>query len=190
MLFVPRFEGGRRSEVVYINLDDVDRANNKLLLVTKGRGGESGKRLPVQLFPFVDQLLWRYVTKHRPFVDSGTRRLFLSHSVRNWGEPITPQTVRKVIDTLKTELDPPWNEELTPHMLRHSFAYQIQKVGGEAAVTANMRHASSRSSQPYAAGVEVFADEMLEPLNKEIERFLTEVNLIDVLQVGGRQDDE
>jgi integrase len=187
ILSVLRFEGSRRSEVTFINLEDIDRANKKLLLVTKGHGGEFGERLPVLLFPFVDKLLWRYVTKYRPVADSVTQRVFLSHSVRNYGQPITPQTVRKLVDGLKVELDPPWNEMLTPHMLRHSYAYQIQKVGGEAAVTANMRHASSSSCLPYAAGVEVFADHILESLNGEIARLFTGINLPDVIWEGGER---
>jgi integrase len=187
ILSVLRLEGSRRSEATFINLDDIDRANNKLFLVTKGHGGEFGERLPVLLFPFVDNLLWRYVTRYRPVTESENHRVFLSHSVRNYGQPISPQTVRKLVDALKVELEPPWNDLLTPHMLRHSFAYQIQKLGGEAAVTANLRHASSASGHPYAAGVEVFADEILESLNGEIERFLTHANLLDVLQEGGKK---
>lgn len=184
ILFAMRFEGSRRSEVTFINFDDIDRANAKLYLVTKGHGGESGERLPVLLFPLVDKLIWWYVTRHRPVPNSEINRVFLSHSVRNYGQPISPQTVRKLVDTLKVELEPPWDELLTPHMLRHSFGYQIQKLSGEAALTANMRHASSASCQPYAAGVEVFADQLLESLNEDIERFLSRARLLEVLQGG------
>lgn len=186
ILLVMRFEGSRRSEVTYINLDDLDRVNKKLYLVTKGHGGEFGERLPVLLFPFVDKIIWRYVTRYRPVSqpDEENKRLFLSHSVRNYGQPISPQTVRKLIDTLKVELDPPWNQLLTPHTLRHSFGYHLQKLSGEAAVTANMRHASSASGAPYAAGVEVFADELLEELNADLERVLTQARLLDLLREG------
>jgi integrase len=103
--------------------------------------------------------------------------VFLSHSVRNYGRRLIAESVRALIDTLRPALDPPWNEQLTPHMLRHAFGYELQKVGGSSLVTANMRHASLHSGEAYAAGAEVFVDDILDAGNARILQLLKEANL-------------
>jgi integrase len=185
ILFILRYAGSRRGEVVFIRPDDIDRETLTLRLVTKGHGGEYGERLPVILFPFVDELVWRYVTKFRPDPKNLTGgegdEVFLSHSVRNYGQPITAQTVRKIIETLREDLDTPWNTCLTPHMLRHSFGYHVQRLGGSAAVMASMRHASSASGEPYSSGIENFVEELLEPFNDDIEDIAAQAGLLGYL---------
>lgn len=192
VLFVLRYEGARRREVVFIDFEDIRRSESKLLLVTKGRGGEAGERLPVILFPFVDELIWHYAIKFRP--DTGRssaeaqRRVFLSHSVRNYAEPITPQAVRKLVDRLREALDPPWDKILTPHMLRHAFGHQLQKTAGPSAQTANMRHASISSGDPYRGGVENFIDELVGPLSDEVNQIVEQAGLLDILKGGFGND--
>jgi len=182
LLFVLRCTGSRRSEVVQLRLNDIDRASSVIYLATK----RHRDRLPVLLYPWVRDLIWRYVTQYRPVILSSSiadqQLVFLSHSVRNYGEPIGDQSVRALVDGLRTALDAPWNERLTPHMLRHSFGYDLQKLSGPAAVVTNMRHASSRSSEPYAAGPETFAEELLRPGNEKIEQFLAQAGLLEVFQ--------
>lgn len=185
ILFILRFAGSRRREVTLINLNDIRRAESKLMLVTKGHGGETGERLPVILFPFVDKVIWHYVTKYRPLENGGwsqtQQKVFLSHSARNYGEPISPQTVRKLIDVLRIDLAPPWNTILSPHMLRHSFGYDLQLHGGPAAVTSGMRHVSPESSKPYSALIEVFTSQLLQQVNDEIAGLLDRANLLDMI---------
>lgn len=186
ILFILRYTGSRRSEATRVTFGDVRRSESRLLLTTKGHGGESGERLPVILFPWVDKVIWRYVTKSRPEPLLGDTRqsdeIFLSHSVRNYGEPVSPQTVRKMIEKLRGYLAPPWNTTLTPHVLRHSFGYDLQRYGGDAAVTAGMRHASISSSKPYSALVEVFAEHVLDQVNDEIEGVLASTGLLEMLR--------
>jgi integrase len=186
ILFILRYAGSRRSEVTRVTFEDVRRSESKLMLTTKGHGGEFGERLPVILFPWVDKVIWRYVTKSRPepLVGSPLKQdiIFLSHSVRNYGQPISPQTVRKMVDKLRVCLAPPWDTALTPHMLRHSFGYDLQRYGGDAAVTAGMRHASISSSKPYSALVEVFAEHVLDQVNDEIENVLADTGLLEILR--------
>ena len=185
ILFLLRYAGCRRREPVFIEFGDVRRDEAKLYLVTKGHGGEAGERLPTLLFAFVDELIWRYVVKHRPapnpFHEKAHERIFLSHSVRNYGQPITAQTVRKIVDALRERLDPPWDDRVTPHTLRHAYAYDLQKRGGPASLTANLRHKSLSSSQPYLAGVETFSEELLGYLEEDLRAVLTRTNLLDFL---------
>lgn len=164
ILLSMRLEGARRSEPPFITLDDIDREKSLIYLVTKGHGGEHGERLPVLLHPLVESAIWVYATRYRPITDENSVKgypVFVSHSTRNYGKRISAQTVRKIIDPLRDKLTPPWDELVSPHTLRHSFASDLQKNGGEAAVMINMRHASYESIVPYSASPEVFAKELL-----------------------------
>jgi integrase len=192
LLLILRCAGSRRSEVVELHLEDVDRKASLLYLSTKGHRVEEGRPVPVLLYPWVRDAIWNYVTRFRPLtsVEPGSQErhpldhplLFASHSVRNYGHPLSDQSVRAIVSTLRTVLDPPWNTKLTPHMLRHSYGYDLQKHAGPAAVVTGMRHASSRSSEPYAAGPESFADELLPKGNATIEHLLTQAGILEVLQ--------
>jgi len=186
ILFVLRYAGSRRSEAVEIEFDDIDRAVSTLSLTTKGHRREAGERLPVLLFPWVRDVLWSYATHFRPCLEASSAEdrhaLFLSHSTQNYGHKISDESVRMLIDTLRPALHSPWNTCLTPHMLRHSFGYDLQKYSGPTAVTTNMRHASSRSSEPYTAGPETFAEELLLPGNARIEHLLSQAGLLEVLR--------
>lgn len=190
LLFVLRGEGGRRHEATLIDLDDIDRENSVIRLVTKGRGGASGERLPVVLFPTVYELIWLYVTNFLPVTGSvredDAQAVFRSHSVQNYGRRIGDETVRKVVKELRTALDPPWDKILTPHMLRHSFGYDMQRLGGAGAVMTGLRHSSILSSVPYAAGPEIFADELIEPANAKIIQLLAKAGLTNFISGAAR----
>ena len=182
ILLVLRCAGSRRSEVVQLQLDDLDRAKSLIYLATK----RHKDRLPVLMYPWVRDLIWQYVTTFRPSIVSASaqdqRAIFLSHSVYNYGEKISDETVRALIDGLRPTLDPPWNEKLTPHMLRHAFGYDLQRLSGPAAVTTNMRHASLRSGEPYQAGPEQFEEEVLIPGNEKIEQIFAQAGLLEVFK--------
>lgn len=178
LLFVLRYTGCRRAEADPIRIADVDRTKHLIHLVTKGHYGQ---RLPVVLYEPVEQAIWLYVTRFRPWGNTTPSdeqdALFLSHSTRNYGRRLTDESIRALIDTLRDALDPPWNERLTPHMLRHAFGYELQKIGGTYLVTANMRHASLQSGEAYAGGAEVFVDEILATGNARITQLIKEAGL-------------
>jgi integrase len=185
ILFLLRYEGCRRREPTFIEFSDVRRDESKLYLVTKGHGGEYGERLPVLLFPFVDKLIWHYVVRFRPTPSilhkTASQRIFLSHSVRNYGQAISHGTVRKIVDALRSRLDLPWDERVTPHTLRHGFSRDLQKYGGPLSLTVNMRHKSFNSSEPYMAGVEAFSEELLHASEEELKQFLSNLGLLSLL---------
>lgn len=163
ILLTLRFEGARRSEPPFIRLEDIDRANSLIYLVTKGKGRERGRRLPVFLHPVVEAATWVYATRYRPVTEENSvpgYPVYVSHSSRNYGRQISAQCVRKIIDALRYALTPPWDERVSPHTLRHSFAVDLQRVAGDTATVVNMRHASLASLKPYSASPEIFADEL------------------------------
>src|SRR5260370_19290108 len=83
MLMFFRYTGSRRSDVVQITLQDMDRAKSVIHLTTKGHKGTAERRLPVLLFPWVSDVIWMYLTRFRPIVHDAPRAdphfLFLSH---------------------------------------------------------------------------------------------------------------
>lgn len=184
ILLVLRCAGSRRSEVVELRFDDIDRKKSLLYLTTKGHRAGKGL-LPVLMIPWVEEIIWHYATRYRPVVpnasDENQQSIFLSHSTRNYGERISDESVRAILDALRFSLDAPWNNHLTPHILRHSYGYDLQKLVGPGAIASNMRHASIRSIDPYMAGIEAFADELVLPENEKLEKCLKQANLWEIL---------
>lgn len=182
ILLILRLEGGRRGELPFITLEDIDRAQRRIYLVSKGHGGERGKRLPVLLHPLVESAIWVYLTRYRATTDENSVKgypILVSHSTRNYGESISAQCVRKVVDALRDALTPPWGKLVSPHPLRHSFARDLQEHGGVVATRINMRHASDRSLDSYSAGPEIFADQLLASGETKLTRLLSEFGVGD-----------
>jgi len=170
--------------VVQLRYDDIDSAHSLIYLTTKGHKRETGDRLPVLMVPLLYKVIWRYVTQFRAMLSQNAvkdqQAIFVSHSVRNYGEQLSDESIRAIIKALRPDLASPWNTRLTPHMLRHSFGYDLQKLSGPAAVTSNMRHRSSLSGKPYEAGPEIFADEIVVPNNKKLEQMFAQAGLLEL----------
>ena len=73
------------------------------------------------MYPEVAEQLWTYFTDYRPVVSNTTDQgyLFLSHGVRDYGQPITDSVIREIFDRLRPALSPRWSRQATPHTLRH-----------------------------------------------------------------------
>lgn len=187
ILLVLRCAGSRRSEVVKLRFDDIDRANARIYLTSKGHRAGGVRRLPVIMVPVVADAIWHYTTLYRPVLPDSPlddqHSVFLSHSVRNYGRRISDESVRAMLDTLSSSLDPPWDKRLTPHTLRHAFGYDLQKLVGPGGIAPNMRHASLRSIDPYIADVEAFADEIITPENEKLKQLLNQAGLLERFDV-------
>lgn len=180
ILLLLRLEGGRRGELPFVTLGDVDREKRRIYLVTKGHGGPGGVRLPVLLNPLVESAIWVYVIRYRPTTAENSVKgypIIVSHSTRNYGERISAQCIRKAVDALSDALTPPWDELVSPHPLRHSFGRDLLEHGGDLATMINMRHASLQSINPYSAGPEIFADQLLASGETKLTRLLSEFGI-------------
>lgn len=187
ILLTMRYGGPRRSEVPTIDIDHIDRDKQRLYLATKGHRANGSLGLkPVILFPFVADALWAYLTQWRPEVVDASEderaAVFVSHDTYNYGRRITDDSVRGLLDALRPALDAPWRDALTPHTLRHAFAYDLQQYGGPHATMAAMRHHSLDSQRPYAANVAMFYDQLVGPLEADFAGVCDQAGLTEVLR--------
>jgi integrase len=167
ILFLMRFAGARRAEVSPLDIADVHRDIGELQLVTKGR---HGARERVVLVPSLANSIAKYVFEFRPItgitkagfpaIEPDGEAVFLSHSVANYGQRISDETVRLVVEDLRPALDEPWRSQFTPHKLRHAFAYDLQRFVGPLGLSANMRHRSAMSADAYRAAASQWATEL------------------------------
>ena len=103
ILLCMRFAGARRSEIASIRIDHVDRIDHHLELETKGHRKGNIEYLPVVMYPELAEQLWTYFTDHRPVVSNTTDQgyLFLSHRVRDYGQPIADSVIREIFVRLR-----------------------------------------------------------------------------------------
>ena len=179
ILLCMRYAGARRSEIATIRIDDMDRQSNKLHLQTKGHRKGDVEYLPVVLYPTVAAQLWTYFTEYRPIVSNTADhgQLFLSHGIRDYGQPITNSAIRELFDRLRPALSPQWRKQATPHTLRHACAYELQGRVSPDVIMSQMRHRSTRSLDPYRASALAFADQLLAAVSSSLREMLVRVGL-------------
>jgi integrase len=137
--------------------------------------------LPVVLYPSVAAQLWTYITEYRPTVSNtiDNSQLFLSHGIRDYGQPLTDSAIRELFDRLRPALSPQWRKQATPHTLRHACAYELQGRVSPDVIMAQMRHRSTRSLDPYRASALAFADQLLPAIGASVHDMMIRVGLGD-----------
>lgn len=136
--------GMRVSEVVFLQIDDVDLDNN-LLEVTTREG--DGRAREVPLDDDMHGILETYLNEGRPYLvkDPKETALFLNHR----GQQLTRQGLWLIIKSYAREAD--LSSEVTPHTLRHSFAAHKLDSGSDLEeVQKLLGHANISTTQIYA----------------------------------------
>ena len=130
--------GLRVSELVTLKLDDVDLAQQTLLVLGKGA--------KERLVPFggtVKQALMSYITRRG---ELSTDALFVGHL----GEPMTRYAVRWMLRA-RGRMAGITGVRLSPHTLRHSFAVSYLRAGGDTfSLQKILGHSSLEMSRRYA----------------------------------------
>ncbi|PSL53194.1 integrase/recombinase XerD [Saccharothrix carnea] len=132
--------GARISEVVGLDVDDVDAAERTVLLDGKG-----GKQRVVPVGRPALEALDAYLVRARPsLAKRGTPALFLNAR----GGRLSRQTAWHVLKTAAERAG--IGAEVSPHTLRHSFATHLLEGGADVRVVQELLgHASVTTTQVY-----------------------------------------
>ncbi len=112
--------GMRASELININLNDVDYRLG--IIKVKGKGNK--ERL-MRIGDKTRQILWKYLLIRDTKALAGQERLFLGEALK----PITRRGLTTIVHNLgsKAEIK---NIRCSPHTLRHTFAVNFLRAGG------------------------------------------------------------
>ncbi len=136
--------GLRVSELVGLNLGDIDRAGQMLRVLGKGRKervvpfGSSAQSALEAYWPVRDELL------NRPGVNSEIEAVFLNHS----SSRLSTRSVRAIVKKYSRLANVNW--DLHPHSLRHAFATHLLADGADLrAIQELLGHVSLSTTQRY-----------------------------------------
>lgn len=136
--------GARISEVLGLDIDDIDREGRAVRLFGKGR-----KERVVPLGSYAIDSVDRYLVQARPALASrgrGTPRLFLNQL----GRPLSRQSAWAILQEAGDRAG--LADHISPHTLRHSYATHLLMGGADVRVVQELLgHASVTTTQIYTA---------------------------------------
>ena len=141
MLELMYSSGLRVSELINLELSDIDLNNNYVRCFGKG-----SKERIVPIGEYSSKYLSIYINEYRDSMKKGyyTEKIFLN----NHGKEMTRQGFFKIIKKIAKDKD--INKNITPHMLRHSFATHLLNNGADLRTIQEMvGHSSISTTQIY-----------------------------------------
>ncbi|MGN1341641.1 MAG: site-specific tyrosine recombinase/integron integrase [Bacilli bacterium] len=141
MLELMYSSGLRVSELVNLKLSDIDLENNYVRCFGKGN-----KERIVPIGEIANDYLKKYINEYRDSMKKGyyTENIFLN----NHGKNITRQGFFLIIKNIAKEKN--IDKNITPHMLRHSFATHLLNNGADLRTIQEMLgHTSLSTTQIY-----------------------------------------
>ena len=133
--------GIRVTELISLNVDDLDLASSSIKCATRG------KERIIPIGSLANNALNEYLTKARKSMlkDDSDQALFVNVN----GKRLTRQGFWKIIKQYKNQAD--IDVDITPHTLRHSFAMHLLENGAELrAIQEMLGHSDISSTQVYA----------------------------------------
>lgn len=132
--------GIRRSELIQLEIGDVDFEQQQLLIRGKGRK----ERLVPASRPLLKQVE-QFLCLRAELPGAGSQAVLL---LTGKGNPMYPKLVYNIVRKYLAVVSP--NEKLGPHALRHTFATHLSENGAELnAIQALLGHSSLASTQIY-----------------------------------------
>lgn len=147
--------GLRLSEVVSLDIGDVNFDQNRVAVLRKGSKTDS-----VRIAAFAMEYLANYlsVRKERYHPDKFEPALFLTIS-KGTSKRITGSAIEKMVEKFSTQ----FKVRVTPHILRHTLATRLYQQTGNLVLTAQqLGHSSTATSTLY---VHIDNDETTDALN-------------------------
>lgn len=142
MILAMLLGGLRRSEVLGLQLTDIDLADRRIT-ITEGKGGHH--RI-VPIAPAFFTALSDYLNHERPHTATGSR-IFLVLKGPNRGQPLTPAGADEIVRGARARAG---IEHLTCHMLRHTCLTRLREAGMSLeAVQAQAGHRNIESTRIY-----------------------------------------
>lgn len=141
MLELMYSSGLRVSELINLEPSDIDLNNNYVRCFGKG-----SKERIVPIGEYSSKYLSIYINEYRDSMKKGyyTEKIFLN----NHGKEMTRQGFFKIIKKIAKDKD--INKNITPHMLRHSFATHLLNNGADLRTIQEMLgHSSISTTQIY-----------------------------------------
>lgn len=141
MLELMYSSGLRVSELINLELSDIDLNNNYVRCFGKG-----SKERIVPIGEYSSKYLSIYINEYRDSMKKGyyTEKIFLN----NHGKEMTRQGFFKIIKKIAKDKD--INKNITPHMLRHSFATHLLNNGADLrTIQVMLGHSSISTTQIY-----------------------------------------
>ena len=141
MLELMYSSGLRVSGLINLELSDIDLNNNYVRCFGKG-----SKERIVPVGEYSSKYLSIYINEYRDSMKKGyyTEKIFLN----NHGKEMTRQGFFKIIKKIAKDKD--INKNITPHMLRHSFATHLLNNGADLRTIQEMLgHSSISTTQIY-----------------------------------------
>lgn len=141
MLELMYSSGLRVSELINLELSDIDLNNNYVRCFGKG-----SKERIVPIGEYSSKYLSIYINEYRDSMKKGyyIEKIFLN----NHGKEMTRQGFFKIIKKIAKDKD--INKNITPHMLRHSFATHLLNNGADLRTIQEMLgHSSISTTQIY-----------------------------------------
>ena len=152
--------GIRVSELVGIDMEDIDLFNARIKVVRKG-----GDEDMVAFSGYVEDILLEYINTCRPALlhDQNEPALFLSYQ----GKRLTPRSVQKLMAKYKAMAG--INKKVTPHAMRRTFATTVyQQTGNIDLVADSLHHKSTQVARKHY-------------VSKDDERFHEAAKAVDIL---------
>lgn len=135
--------GVRLSELCSLQLSGVDFLDEFIKVLGKG---DKERMIPVA--PYALKVLSLYINKERPLLASRAKRSFPEVFLTCYGRPITPSRVRQIVQEAAKNAG--IDQQVYPHLLRHSFASHLLKNGADLRVIQKLLgHADIGTTQIY-----------------------------------------
>jgi integrase/recombinase XerC len=135
------FNGIRVSELVQLDIDDINIKERAMIVIRKG-GNQEKLYLPKEILPHLDS----YITERRLMLGVDTKALFLSNQLKR----IDPKTVRYMLNKYKKRAG--INMNVTPHTFRRTFATKLLRMYGNIELVAQqLGHSTVETTRRFYA---------------------------------------